>query len=92
MHPSMIIKRPIVTEKSTFDMNERNRYTFEVARAATKDQIKHAVESLFKVKVVSVNTRIGKGGSKRTRYGYVDSPPTKSATVRVKEGQTIELF
>jgi len=92
MHATQIIKRPIVTEKSTFDMNERNRYTFEVDRRATKTDVKEAVELLFKVKVVGVNTRVKKGVTKRTRFGYVTSGATKAATVRVADGQTIELF
>jgi len=87
-----VIKKPILTEKSTFDMNERNRYTFEVDRRATKTDIKDAVESLYNVKVDGVATQVRKGKARRMRYGYVQEASTKKATVRLAEGQSIELF
>lgn len=59
-----IILAPVVTEKSTMDMQE-GKYTFKVAKKATKVEIKNAVEKLFEVKVLKVNTMIVKGKEKR---------------------------
>jgi len=87
-----VIKRPILTEKSTFGMNEQGRYTFLVDRRARKDDIKSAVERLYGVKVVSVNTQVRKGKNRRLKYAWVSESKTKKAMVRLVEGQTIELF
>lgn len=87
-----VIKKPMVTEKSTFAMNEENRYAFIVDRRARKDQIKRAVEGLYGVKVEGINTQIRKGRNRRTRFGMFKEAPTKLAIVRLKEGQAIELF
>lgn len=87
-----ILKRPVLTEKSTYAMNEQGRYTFLVDRRASKDQIKAAVERLYGVKVVGVNTSTTKGKRRRTRRGWIQETPTKKAVVRLAEGQTIELF
>ncbi|MEQ9454621.1 MAG: 50S ribosomal protein L23 [Phycisphaeraceae bacterium] len=90
--PIHIVKRPLITEKTSWESNERNRYTFEVARDARKPEIKKAIESLFDVKVVRVATQIRKGDIRRTRHGYTKRPDWKRATVQVEEGQRIELF
>ena len=66
MHTFDILRRPVVTEKST-DMQEDGRYAFEVAVEATKHQIKWAVEEAFNVRVIKVNTMNVKG--KRKRFG-----------------------
>jgi large subunit ribosomal protein L23 len=92
LDPIYIVKKPVLTEKSTEAMNEQGRYTFEVDRRATKTDIKDAVESLYGVSVEGIQTRVQKGKLKRLRYGYVRESSTKTATVRVKEGQVIELF
>ncbi len=92
MDPIYIIRRPLLTEKSTFAMNERGQYTFEVDRTARKDEIKRAVETLYGVKVVGITTQVRKGLTRRTRYGYATGGDTKKATVRLKEGQTIDLL
>ena len=92
MQAHYVIKKPLVTEKSTFAMGERSQYAFEVDPRATKDDIKRAVEQLYKVKVVGVNTQNRKGKQRRLRYGLVVEPTTKKATVRLAEGQTIEMF
>lgn len=93
MHgPHYILRRPLLTEKSTKAMEEANVYAFEVDRRASKIDIKSAVEELFGVKVLKVNTATRKGGSRRFRYGTVEAGETKRAMVRVAEGQTIELF
>lgn len=87
-----VIKRPLLTEKSTFNMNELRQYTFIVDRKATKVDIKSAVESLYKVKVTKVNTMVRKGEYKALRYGIVQESETKKAIVTLGEGQAIELF
>lgn len=87
-----ILRKPLLSEKSTQAMEAANVYTFEVDRRASKNDIKAAVESAFGVSVVKVNTQNRKGGSRRFRYGTVDAGEWKRATVRVAEGQTIELF
>ena len=92
MQSHYVIKRPILTEKSTFAMNERGQYAFEVDPRATKVDVKRAVEELYKVKVVGVNTQNRKGKQRRLKYGLVKEPTTKKATVRLAEGQTIDLF
>ena len=62
-----IIKRPLVTDKSHQAMENHNQYTFEVAKDATKTEIKQAIESIFNVKVVSINTTNSHPKKKRTR-------------------------
>lgn len=92
MHPIHVIKKPILTEKSTYAMNERKQYSFLVDRTATKDEIKKAVESLYKVRVVGINTQTRKGKHRRLRYGMVTESTTKKATVRLHADDAIELF
>lgn len=92
IQPHYILRKPLLSEKSTQAMEAANVYTFEVDRHASKNDIKAAVESAFGVTVVKVNTQNRKGGSRRFRYGTVNAGEWKRATVRVAEGQTIELF
>ena len=92
MDATYVIKKPILTEKSTTAMNEEARYTFLVDRRASKTEIKSAVESIYGVKVVGVTTQVRKGRERRLRYGWVTEKVIKKATVRLAEGQTIELF
>jgi large subunit ribosomal protein L23 len=92
MDATYIIKRPLITEKSTFAMNELGQYAFEVDPRASKPEIKAAIESLYKVRVVSVNTQIRKGKERRLKYGYVTEPISKRALVRLHPDDTIELF
>ena len=87
-----VIKRPLITEKGTWGMNEQNRYAFVVNPKATKVEIKRAVEELYKVKVERVNTQTRKGEHRRFKYGMRQESTTKLATVRLAEGSTIELF
>lgn len=92
LDPIYIIKKPLLTEKSNEAMNEFGRYTFQVDRNATKTDIRSAIESLYDVHVEGVQTRVQKGKLKRLRYGYVRETSVKTATVRIKEGEVIELF
>lgn len=86
-----MVRRPLVTEKATL-LTERNKYTFEVAPKATKPQIQAAIEYLFEVKVVSVNTQ--KGPLKKRRVGRFAGfkPQYKRAIVTLAEGDSITLF
>ena len=90
--PIYVIKRPVLTEKSTEAMNEFGAYTFEVDRRATKTDVKNAVETLYGVTVEKIQTRLNKGGSRRYRYGTVAAKAKKTAVVRLKDGDSIELF
>ena len=92
MEAHYVIKKPILTEKSTFAMNEKAQYSFLVDAHAQKDQIKQAIEHLYKVKVVGVSTQVRKGKQRRLKVGVVPEPTTKKAIVRLAEGQAIELF
>jgi large subunit ribosomal protein L23 len=91
VHLYEVLKRPIVTEKSTLQ-GEGGRYTFEVDPEANKHQIKEAVERAFDVKVVAVNVITVPG--KTRRYGrHVSKPhPWKKATVKLAAGQSIGFF
>jgi large subunit ribosomal protein L23 len=92
MHAVHVIKHPILTEKSTFAMNEQKRYSFLVDPRATKEEIKKAVEEAYKVRVEAVNTQVRKGKWRRMKYGITQEPQTKKATVRLHKDDTIELF
>jgi large subunit ribosomal protein L23 len=84
-----IIKRPIVTEKSV-KQAESGVYVFEVAKDASKDLIKRAVESAFGVKVNAVNTLVARGKSKLTRKGVrLKAKKWKKAIVTLESGQKI---
>ena len=87
-----IIKRPLLSEKNTDAMADHKRYSFLVDPRATKDEIKAAVEELYKVRVEKVNTQVRQGGMRRLRYGAVAGPTSKKATVRLHKDDTIELF
>jgi large subunit ribosomal protein L23 len=87
-----VLKRPLVTERGMRSLEKSNTYVFEVHREANKIQIRNAVERLFSVKVLSVNTAIVAGKVKRTRIREIDLPDRKKAYVRLKEGDSIELF
>lgn len=86
-----IIVRPIITEHS-YDMMEKNTYTFEVAKNANKIEIAKAVEELFNVTVTNVNTLNVKPKKKRVRVQVGLTRAWKKAMVTLKEGDTIELF
>jgi large subunit ribosomal protein L23 len=85
-----IIRNPIVTEKSMMG-SEHGQVTFRVDMDATKPKIKKAVESLFGVKVKSVNTLIQKGKTKRFRGKLGFRSDMKKAMVTLEDGQAIDL-
>jgi len=92
MHDTVIIKKALLTEKSTHLMNENGTYTFIVDGRACKDEIKSAVERLYKVRVESVRTITRKGHRRRMRHGWVQAGAHKKAMVRLHEKDAIELF
>ena len=87
-----ILKRPLVTEKSTVEKEERNKLCFEVDRRANKIQIKGAVEKIFKVNVLDVATIRMKGKKKRAGRHFTQRPDWKKAVVTIKAGQRVEFF
>ena len=89
--PREVIIRPIVTEHS-YDQMENNVYTFEVAKDSNKVEIRQAIEAIFNVSVVKVNTLNVKPKPKRVRYQVSQSRTRKQAMATLKEGDTIELF
>jgi len=86
-----ILRRPIVTEKSTL-LQEQGRYAFEVSVRATKHDIKRAVEEAFDVKVLKVNTMNMKGKPKRFGPRLVMQKSWKKAIVILVPGETITIF
>jgi large subunit ribosomal protein L23 len=89
--PRDVIIAPVVSEKS-YGLLDENKYTFIVRPDANKTQIKQAVESVFGVKVTSVNTLNRQGKRKRTRFGYGKRKDTKRAIVSLAEGERIDIF
>jgi large subunit ribosomal protein L23 len=85
-----VILAPVITEKSSL-ASEANQVIFKVRRDATKPEIKAAVEQLFKVKVVAVNTILRKGKTKRFRGMPGKQQDTKKAIVRLAEGDRIDV-
>ena len=88
-----VIVKPVVSEKS-YALLEENVYTFEVARSASKPEIRDAVQSIFDVTVLKVNTLNRDGKRKRNRRmpTFGKRPAVKRASVTLVEGASIELF
>ncbi len=93
LHLYDIIRRPVITEKSNMMSSDVNQYVFEVDMRANKIQIKDAIERIFDVDVLNVNTMVmpPKRG-RRGRTFYVRQRAWKKAVVTVPQGQTISLF
>ena len=87
-----VIKRPLITEKATWEGHARNRYSFVVDVHATKDQIKRAITELYKVRVQGVSTQVRKGKNFRTRTGTSSTGDFKKAVVLVHPDDKIDLF
>lgn len=92
-NPRAVILRPVVSEKS-YLLNDQNVYTFEVAPGANKIQIRQAVEEIFGVKVVKVNTMNRPGKRKRNRFtrGWSKRSDRKRALVTLAAGDSIDIF
>lgn len=92
MDPYQIVKRPLITEKGIRSNEEHNTVVFQVDKRANKLQIQHAVETLFQVKVLRVNTLNMEGKKKRVRMREGKRPDWKKAYVTLREGDTITFF
>ncbi|CAB4662208.1 unannotated protein [freshwater metagenome] len=89
--PRDILISPVISEKS-YGLLDENKYTFIVSPDANKTQIKIAVEKVFGVKVISVNTHNREGKRIRTRTGFGRRAATKRAIVSVAAGDRIDIF
>ena len=85
-----VIRSPVITEKATIAA-EQNKVVFNVAKSATKPEIKAAVEALFKVKVKAVNTLVRKGKVKRFKGFVGKQDDVKKAIVTLAEGHRIDV-
>ena len=92
MKPTDVIRRPLVTEKTTIARERGDVVVFEVARDATKVDVKRAVETLFGSKVASVRTQIMHGKIKRQGRFSGQRPDWKKAWVRLKAGEKMPEF
>ena len=90
--PRQIVLRPLVTEKATTLKDERNQVSFQVAMDANKVEIRHAVETIFKVKVATVRTQVVFGKEKRMGRYLGRRPSWKKAVVKLGPDSKIELF
>ena len=86
-----VLIAPVVSEKS-YGLMDENKYTFLVRPNANKTEIKIAVEKVFGVKVMAVNTLNRHGKTRRTRFGLGKRPDTKRAIVTVAAGDRIDIF
>ena len=89
--PRDVIVAPVVSEKS-YSLLDRNWYTFLVHPDANKTEIKIAIEQIFNVRVITVNTANREGKRKRTRFGWGKRKNTKRAMVKLADGDRIEAF
>jgi len=90
--PHQIILRPLVTEKGFHKAERYNAYAFEVNRLASKHDIRRAVEELFDVKVVRVNTQNRKGKPRRTKFRWGRTKAWKKAIVTLDPEHRIDFF
>src|SRR6266540_2560341 len=89
--PRDVVVRPVVSEKS-YGGRGINTYTFLVAPGANKTEIKEAIQQIWNVRVLNVNTMNRKGKVKRTRLNTGKRPDQKRAIVTLAEGESIEIF
>jgi large subunit ribosomal protein L23 len=90
-----VLRRPLVTEKTSRQSGTLSQYSFEVAKTATRTMVKDAVETMFDVNVIKVNilnTAAKRGRRSRSRRLLVRKPGFKKAIVTLAEGQTLEIF
>jgi len=92
LRPYQILLRPLVTEKGTHLSTRHNAYTFEVNLQSTKEDIKSAVQEMFNVRVLSVNTQIRHGKHRRYRNRLGQMADWKRAIVTLHEEDKIEFF
>ena len=87
-----VIKRPLITEKSTQQKQQSNQIAFEVDRGANKVLVRNAIESIFKVKILNITMMNVKGKERRIGRNVGKKPDSKKAIVRLAPGETIEFF
>ena len=87
-----VIVRPVITEKSSDQVERQGAYTFVVARDANKHQIAEAVSELFEVDVADVRTMRYRGKAKRVGRHAGRRPAWKKAVVTLREGETIDIY
>lgn len=90
--PETLIRRPIILTEKSNRLREGNQVIFEVAQDANKIQIKDAIQKLFKVTVVDVNTMNYRGKERRMGRGYGKLQNWKKAIITLKEGDQIQFF
>ncbi len=90
--PFYIVKRPVITEESTIQTQTRNQYVFNVDPRANKHQIRDAIERMFDVKVVSVNTMNYVGKVRRRGRTLGRRANWKKAVITLRQGDTIDLI
>ncbi|MFQ5653124.1 MAG: 50S ribosomal protein L23 [Planctomycetota bacterium] len=90
--PHTIIRSPVITEKSTFSIEEQGAYTFKVAPKANRIEIKRAVEEIFDVKVKKVNTLRQRGKRKRMGTTVGTTRGFKKAVVTLYPGHKIDVY
>ncbi len=90
-----VLRRPLVTEKSSYQSGKLNQYSFIVSDTATRTQVKDAIETLYDVNVVRVNVinvPPKRGRRLRSRRVLIRKPAYKKAVVTLAEGQRLEIF
>lgn len=92
MTPYDVIKRPLITEKTSIQKDEDNQVTFEVDRKANRVEIKQAVEGIFKVRVASVRTMHVRGKTVRRGRTVGRKRDWKKAIVKLMPGERIDFF
>ncbi|MBN2476693.1 MAG: 50S ribosomal protein L23 [Pirellulales bacterium] len=92
LDPHQVILRPLVTEKGMHKANRNNAYAFEVNQLAGKEDIRRAVEELFDVKVIRVNTQNRRGKPRRTRFRWGTTKGWKKAIVTLDPEHRIDFF
>jgi len=92
IHPRQIIVAPLITEKTGMQMQSTNTYTFKVSMNANKIEIKNAIEKIFAVKVLNINTITMMGKPKRLGKYNGKRPDWKKAIVTLREGDRIADF
>lgn len=92
LEPHQIVLRPLVTEKGFHKAERYNQYAFEVSRLASKDDIRRAVEDLFDVKVLRVNTQNRQGKPRRTKFRWGRTKAWKKAIVTLDPEHRINFF
>jgi large subunit ribosomal protein L23 len=90
--PDTVLRRPIILTEKSNRLREKNQVIFEVAPTANKIQIKDAVQKMFKVTVVDVNTMRYRGKERRMGRGYAKLQNWKKAVITLKQGDEIQFF